>query len=60
MKVVNGTAVVSDVPSTGPPFTYSNLNLSVQQFSFAKAFPFVLSASLPGGGLLDVRATPVR
>ena len=55
MKVVNGTAVVSDLPSTGPPFTYSNLNLSVQQFSFAKSFPFVLTASLPGGGLLDVK-----
>jgi AsmA protein len=62
MKVENGTAVVSDVPSTGPPFTYSKLNLSVQQFSFAKAFPFVLSAGLPGGGLLDVKgnAGPVN
>jgi AsmA protein len=62
MQVVNGTAVVSDLPSTGPPFTYSNLNLSVQQFSFAKAFPFVLTAGLPGGGLLDVHgnAGPVN
>lgn len=62
MKVQNGTAVVSDVPSTGPPFTYSKLNLSVQQFSFAKAFPFVLSAVLPGGGSLDVKgnAGPVN
>jgi len=62
MKVEDGTAVVSDMPSTGPPFTYSKLNLSVQQFSFAKAFPFVLSAALPGGGLLDVKgnAGPVN
>jgi AsmA protein len=62
MKVVNGTAVVSDLPSTGSPFTYSNLNLSVQQFSFARAFPFVLTARLPGGGLLDVHgnAGPVN
>jgi AsmA protein len=62
MKVENGTAVVSDVPSTGSPFTYSKLNLSVQQFSFAKAFPFLLSASLPGGGLLDIKgnAGPVN
>jgi len=62
MKVENGTAVVSDMPSTGPPFTYSKLNLSVQQFSFARAFPFVLSAALPGGGLLDVKgnAGPVN
>jgi AsmA protein len=62
MQVVNGTAVVSDLPSTGPPFTYSNLNLSVQEFSFAKAFPFVLTARVPGGGLLDVHgnAGPVN
>jgi AsmA protein len=62
MKVVNGTAVVSDVPATGPPFTYSNLNLSAGQFSFAKSFPFELSANLPGGGVLDVKgnAGPVN
>src|SRR5580700_9588641 len=44
MQVVNGTAVVSDLPVTSPPFTYSKLNLSLQQFSFAKTFPFVVSA----------------
>jgi AsmA protein len=62
MKVVNGTAVVSDVPATGAPFTYSNLNLSAEQFSFAKSFPFELSASLPAGGQLDVKgnAGPVN
>jgi AsmA protein len=62
IKVVNGTAVVSDVPLTGTPFTYSNLNLSANDFSFAKSFPFELSAGLPGGGLLDARgnAGPVN
>ncbi len=62
MKVVNGTAVVSDVPATGVPFIYSNLNLSADQFSFAKSFPFALTASLPAGGQLDVKgnAGPVN
>jgi AsmA protein len=62
LKVVDGTAVVSDVPATGTPFTYSNLNLSAEQFSFAKSFPFTLSASLPAGGSLDVKgnAGPVN
>ena len=62
IQVKNGTAVVSGLPSTGPPFTYSKLNLSLQQFSFARAFPFVLSAVLPGGALLDVKgnAGPVN
>ena len=58
----NGTATVADVLLGGAPLTYSNLNLSVEQFSFAKSFPFVLSASLPGGGLVDVKgnAGPVN
>jgi AsmA protein len=62
LKVVNGTAVVSDVPATGTPFTYSDLNLSAEQFSFVKSFPFTLSASLPAGGSLDVKgnAGPVN
>jgi AsmA protein len=62
MKVVNGTATVSDLPPTGSPFTYSNLNLTVEQFSFAKAFPFTLTAGLPAGGALDVKgnAGPVN
>jgi AsmA protein len=57
MKVVNGTAVVSELPLAGPPLTYSKLNLTAKQFSFAKSFPFVLSATLPGSGLLDVNGT---
>ena len=62
LKVVNGTATVSDQPSTGAPFVYSNLNLSVEQFSFAKSFPFILTANLPAGGSLDVKgnAGPVN
>jgi AsmA protein len=62
MKVANGTASVSDLPATGTPFVYSDLNLSVEQFSFAKAFPFELTANLPAGGTLDVKgnAGPVN
>jgi AsmA protein len=62
LKVVNGTAAISDLPATGAPFVYSNLNLSVEQFSFAKAFPFELTASLPAGGTLEVKgnAGPVN
>ncbi len=62
LKVVNGTATVSDQPPTGTPFVYSNLNLTVEQFSFAKAFPYNLTASLPAGGTLDVKgnAGPVN
>ena len=57
LKVVDGTATVSDLPLTGAPFTYSKLNLSVQDFSFAKYFPLTLTASLPDGGSLNVTGT---
>jgi AsmA protein len=57
IQVSNGTAVVSDLPLTGAPFIYSKLNLSVQQFSFAKSFPFTITAILPAGGSLEVKGT---
>ena len=57
IKVENGTAAVAAVPPGGAPLTYSNLKLSVEQFSFAKSCPFVLSAGLPGGGLLDLKGS---
>jgi AsmA protein len=57
IQISNGTAVVSDTPLTGKPFTYSNLNLSARQFSFAKSFPFTVTASLPAGGSLSAKGT---
>ncbi len=57
IKIQNGTATVSSQPPAGRPFVYSNLNLSIQQFSFSKNFPFQLSATLPGGGSLAVDGT---
>src|SRR6266702_2534809 len=57
LKIENGSATVSSVPSTGKPFVYSDLNLAVQNFSFAKSFPFQLSASLPGSGSLKLNGT---
>ncbi len=38
MKVANGTAVVSDLPLTGPPLAYSNLNLSVRAVFLRQVF----------------------
>ena len=57
LSIANGSATVSSVPATGKPFVYSNLNLTVKQFSFAKSFPFQLSASLPGDGSLQLSGT---
>ncbi|MDR3741224.1 MAG: AsmA family protein [Terracidiphilus sp.] len=48
LKIADGSATVSSLPSTGKPFTCNEINLDLQQFSFVKAFPFKLSASIPG------------
>lgn len=54
LKIGNGTVTVTSVPPTGKPFVYSGVNIGVQQFSFAKSFPFDLSANLPAGGTLKL------
>ncbi len=62
IKIQNGNATVSNQPPSGQPMVYSKLNLSIQQFSFAKNFPFQLSAGLPGNGSLTLagNAGPVN
>lgn len=57
LKISDGSATVSSLPATGKPFVYSKLNLAVEKFSFAKSFPFDLTASLPGSGTLKVSGT---
>jgi len=55
LKISDGSATVSSMPSTGKSITYSALNLTVQQLSFIKSFPLQLSARLPGAGSLDLK-----
>ena len=57
MSIKNGSVTVSSIPSKGKPFVYSKLDLTVTQFSFAKSFPFELSASLPGDSTFDLKGT---
>ncbi|HSZ18132.1 MAG TPA: AsmA family protein [Terracidiphilus sp.] len=54
LKITDGSATVSYVPAVRKPFVYSGINLSVQQFSFLKNFPFSLSAKLPASGSLEL------
>jgi AsmA protein len=60
-KVENGTVTVTSVPATSKPVTYTQVNLSAENFSFASRFPFTLSATLPGSGQLklDGQAGPI-
>lgn len=54
LKINGGSVSVSSVPATGKPFLYSGVNIGVKQFSFAKSFPFDLSANLPAGGTVKL------
>jgi AsmA protein len=50
LKIKGGSASVSFIPAVRKPFIYSGINVTVQQFSFLKSFPFQLSATLPASG----------
>lgn len=54
LKIKDGSTTVSSLPAIGKPLVYSDVNLTVQQFSFLKSFPFQLSAKLPGSGTFDL------
>ena len=54
LKITNGSAQVSSIPVTARPFEYSDVNLTLKEFSFLKSFPFELSAKLPAGGTLKL------
>lgn len=53
-KISNGSAIVSSTPATAKPFQYSDVNLTVKDFSFDKAAAFDLSAKLPAEGTLKL------
>ena len=61
LEVKNGTISLANTASSAKPQVYQNVNISVNDFSFASAFPFSLSTSLPGGGeaKMDGKAGPI-
>ena len=54
LKISNGSATVSSIPMTGKPFQYTDVNVTVNNFSFLKSIPFQLSAKLPAEGSLKL------
>ncbi|MGB7171425.1 MAG: DUF748 domain-containing protein [Acidobacteriaceae bacterium] len=56
-EISNGSVVVSSVPSTGPPFTYSDVNVTVQNVSLTQAMPFTIAAKLPPNGSVSLKGT---
>ncbi len=57
ISIKDGRAIVESLPAQGKPRVYEHLNASIEQFSFSKAFPFMMSASLPGDGTVNVTGT---
>jgi AsmA protein len=56
-EISNGSVMVSSVPATGKPFTYSDVNVSVENVGLTQAMPFTLSAKLPAKGSLSLKGT---
>ncbi|MGA7523555.1 MAG: DUF748 domain-containing protein [Acidobacteriaceae bacterium] len=56
-EISNGSVMVSSVPATGKPFTYSDVNVTVQNVGLTRAMPFSLSAKMPGNGSVALKGT---
>ncbi len=54
VDIKNGSLTVGTLPQQGQPHLYSDLNISAQNVSFTKAFPFTVSGKLPNNGTLDI------
>lgn len=54
MKIVNGQATVGTVPQLAAPRIYSQIDVSVDHFSFASQFPFKMTAHLPASGIVSL------
>jgi AsmA protein len=49
-----GTATLQDQPATRKPIVLENLDVSINDFSLTKEFPFDVAADLQGGGVLSI------
>jgi AsmA protein len=54
LKITNGSATLSSIPITRKVFQYTDVNLTVKNFSFLKSSPFELSAKLPGDSTIKL------
>ncbi len=57
LDIEDGTLTMGTLPAQGQARVYSALNVSVQNFSFASAFPFKVTGKLPAGGSLEINGT---
>ncbi|WP_433975966.1 AsmA family protein [Tunturiibacter lichenicola] len=55
--IKDGNAKIETLPLPKNPQVYDHLNVRLEHFSLAQAFPFTVSASLPGDGKVEVSGT---
>jgi AsmA protein len=55
LRISGGTLTIDQGGKNKKPSTYSDVNISASDLSFAAEFPFSLSAALPGGGSLSLK-----
>ncbi|HEY1985370.1 MAG TPA: AsmA family protein [Terracidiphilus sp.] len=57
IAIKDGKARIETLPLQRNPQVYEHLNVKVEHFSLAEAFPFRVNASLPGDGKVGVSGT---
>jgi AsmA protein len=57
ITIKDGNAKIETLPLQKNPQIYDHLNVKLEHFSLAEAFPFTISASLPGDGKVAVSGT---
>ncbi len=57
ITIKDGNAKIETLPLQRNPQVYDHLNVKLEHFSLAEAFPFTVSASLPGDGKVGVSGT---
>jgi AsmA protein len=54
IAIKDGSARIETLPAQKNPQVYDHLDVRVEHFSLAEAFPFTVSASLPGDGQVGI------
>jgi AsmA protein len=57
ITIKDGNAKIKTLPLQRNPQVYDHLDVKLEHFSLAEAFPFTVSASLPGDGKVGVSGT---
>ena len=57
ITIEDGNATIESLPLRKNPQVYNHLDVTLDRFSLADAFPFTVSASLPGDGKVEVSGT---